>query len=123
MARRGFGAAVAAAWAGTQYAWRSQPHVRFEVAAAIAATSAAVWLGTGLVAVLLASALVLATEFVNTAVEALVDLLAPEQRPRAGVAKDVAAGAVLVSAGFAVAVGVAALGPALWTRLQLGGPG
>lgn len=123
MARRGFGAALAAAWAGTHYAWRSQPHVRFEVAAAIVAASAAVWLGTGLVAVLLASALVLAAEFVNTAVEALVDLLAPEQRPRAGVAKDVAAGAVLVSAGFAVAVGVAALGPALWTRLQLGGPG
>jgi diacylglycerol kinase (ATP) len=115
-AARRFGRSLAAAAAGTRYAWRTQPHFRFEVAAAAAATAAALLLGVGLVPVLLASALVLAAELVNTAVEAVVDLLAPERRPMAAAAKDAAAGAVLVSAAVAVAVGVAAIGPAAWNR-------
>jgi len=115
-AARRFGRSLAAAAAGTRYAWRTQPHFRFEVAAAAVATSAALLLGVGLVPVLLASALVLTAELVNTAVEAVVDLVAPERRSLAAAAKDAAAGAVLVSAAFAVAVGVAAIGPAALSR-------
>lgn len=51
-------------------------------------------------------ALVIALEFVNTAVESVVDLLSPGYNKLAGVAKDVAAGAVLVAAAGAVAVGL-----------------
>ena len=39
---------------------------------------------------------VLALELVNTAAEALVDLVSPQRRPLAKIAKDTAAGAVLV---------------------------
>ena len=48
---------------------------------------------------------VIITELINTAVEALVDLISPERHPLAKLAKDVAAGAVLVAAINAVCVG------------------
>ena len=41
---------------------------------------------------------VIITEMINTSVEALVDLISPNRHPLAKLAKDVAAGAVLVSA-------------------------
>lgn len=55
-------------------------------------------------ALILTVALVLCAEAVNTAVEHAVDLACPEHNPRAGAAKDVAAGAVLLCALAAVAV-------------------
>jgi diacylglycerol kinase len=52
------------------------------------------------------TALVLAAEAINTALEWLVDLVAPEIRPLAGKIKDAGAGAVLICALAAVAAGV-----------------
>jgi rRNA maturation RNase YbeY len=63
---------------------------------------------------ILAIALVLVTETMNTAVEVLVDLVSPEHRPLAGRAKDLAAAAVLLAAFFAVAVGALVFAPHLW---------
>jgi undecaprenol kinase/diacylglycerol kinase (ATP) len=51
-------------------------------------------------------ALVMAMEMVNTAIEAIVDLVSPNYHPLAKVAKDVAAGCVLVTAIASVIVGV-----------------
>jgi undecaprenol kinase len=68
----------------------------------------------------LAIALVLVTETMNTAVEALVDLVSPEKRLLAGRIKDLAAAAVLLAAFFAVVVGGLVFGPHLW-RLVFGG--
>lgn len=51
-------------------------------------------------------ALVIGTEMVNTAIEAVVDLSSPEIHPLAKLAKDVAAGAVLVFAIASVIIGV-----------------
>ncbi len=58
---------------------------------------------------LLASALVLSMEIVNTALESVVDLATQERHPLAKKAKDAAAGAVLVCAIFAVLVGLCIL--------------
>jgi diacylglycerol kinase len=52
----------------------------------------------------LAITLVFTTEAVNTALEKLVDLVSPERRPLAGQIKDLAAGAVLLTALFALVV-------------------
>ncbi len=52
-----------------------------------------------------AIALVWITELVNTAIEKLVDLVSPDFDPRAGAIKDLAAGAVLLSALAAVVIG------------------
>ncbi len=53
-------------------------------------------------------------EAVNTAVEAIVDMVMPEFHPLAKIAKDVAAGGVLLSAVAAAIVGLLILGPPLW---------
>ena len=50
--------------------------------------------------------LVIATELINTAIEAVVDLACPEIHPLAKTAKDTAAGAVLVSAMASVIIGL-----------------
>lgn len=49
--------------------------------------------------------LVISLELVNTAVEAVVDLVTEERKPLAKIAKDAAAGAVLVSAIMAAIIG------------------
>ncbi len=56
-------------------------------------------------------------EFMNTAIEAVVDMTMPEVHPLAKVAKDVSAAAVLVGALGAVIIGLLILGPPLWERL------
>ena len=49
--------------------------------------------------------LVMALELVNTAVEAVVDLVTEERKPLAKIAKDTAAGAVLLAAIMAAVIG------------------
>ncbi|MBS0370906.1 MAG: diacylglycerol kinase [Proteobacteria bacterium] len=59
--------------------------------------------------VALAVGLVLVAEMANTAIETLADLLHPGQHPEIGIAKDVAAGAVLIATLVAIIVGLAYL--------------
>lgn len=58
-------------------------------------------------------ALVLSLELMNTALENVVDLVTEEKKAKAKVAKDAAAGAVLVAAIFAVIIGVSIFLPRL----------
>ena len=58
-----------------------------------------------LIALLLAIAFVLIAEMLNSALEAVVDLVTPSVEPLAKIAKDVAAGAVLIATVTAVAIG------------------
>ncbi len=67
----------------------------------------------------LAIVLVWLGEFLNTALEAVVDLLAGDRYLEAAKrAKDVAAGLVLVAAAFAVVIGLLVLGPPLILRVK-----
>ena len=50
--------------------------------------------------------LVLITETINTAIEKLVDLKSPEQNEKAGLIKDISAGAVLIAAATSLAIGL-----------------
>ena len=54
---------------------------------------------------LLLFGLIISLELVNTAVEAVVDLVTEEKKPLAKIAKDTAAGAVLFSAVMSVIIG------------------
>ena len=65
----------------------------------------------------LAIAMVFTAEFINTSIEAVVDLASPEKHPLAKVGKDVGAAAVLVAALSAVLIGLLILGPPLWLKL------
>jgi diacylglycerol kinase len=66
---------------------------------------------------LLTIALVWTAEFINTALEAVVDLASPELHPLAKVGKDVGAAAVLIASLISVLVGLLIMGPPLWQRL------
>ena len=62
-------------------------------------------------------AMVFMAEFINTSIEAVVDLASPVHHPLAKVGKDVGAGAVLVAALAAVLIGLLILGPPLWVKI------
>ena len=63
---------------------------------------------------------VIMAEFVNTMVEAIVDLIVGEQyHPLAKVAKDVASGAVLAAVAFAIVIGVLIFQPYILPNLQM----
>jgi len=56
-------------------------------------------------------------EFINTAIESVVDMTMPDVNPLAKVAKDVSAAAVLLGACASILVGLLILGPLLYQRL------
>jgi len=64
-------------------------------------------------------ALVWTAEFINTALEAVVDLASPQRHPLAKVGKDVGAAAVLIAALTSILVGLLILGPPLWEKLKV----
>jgi diacylglycerol kinase len=68
---------------------------------------------------LLTIALVWTAEFINTALEAVVDLASPQQHPLAKVGKDVGAAAVLIAALTSILVGLLILGPPLLEKLKI----
>ncbi len=63
---------------------------------------------------LLSFGLVISMEMMNTAIEKLVDYLSPEFNAMAGNIKDIAAGAVLISAVFAALTGLIIFVPKGW---------
>lgn len=94
---------------GIATSFRTQRHVRFHCVAAVVVIAAAMALSLpvrDVALLLLVIALVISLELVNTAIEAVVDLAAPEWHRLGKIAKDAAAGAVLVAAFFAVAIGI-----------------
>lgn len=108
------------AFRGVGSALRSEVHLRFHALATVVTIGVGFYFGiSGLEWALVALAVgtVWSAELVNTAVEAVVDLVSPEYHPLAGKAKDVAAGAVLITAGAALVVGLLVFGPRVWALL------
>ena len=69
--------------------------------------------------IIITSILVLMAEMVNTAIETVVNIVSPNYHPLAKVAKDVAAGAVLLTAFLAIIVACFIFGPRLMNLLCL----
>lgn len=67
--------------------------------------------------IIIAIAMVWTSEFLNTALEAVVDLASPEQDQLARVGKDVGAAAVLIAAVSAALIGFLILGPPLLDKI------
>lgn len=67
--------------------------------------------------VILCFGFVLSAEIFNSAVEVLTDLISPEYNPKAGLVKDMAAGAVLVTAIVSAIVGLIIFIPKLYNLL------
>jgi diacylglycerol kinase (ATP) len=93
---------------GIVYTMRTQRNMRLHALAAAVVIVGALWLritGLELVALIFAIGLVVCAELINTAVEATVDLATDTFDPMAAMAKDVAAGGVLIASLTAVGVG------------------
>ncbi len=106
---------------GIAHAIATQANMRIHLVISACAIAAGVWLGiTRLewIAIAFAIGLVLQAELLNTAIEAIVDRASPEHHPLAMVAKDCAAGAVLIAALTAVAIGALVFGPYLLALVQ-----
>jgi diacylglycerol kinase len=104
------------AFEGIAILLRTQPNFWVHVLAACAALGLGLWLRLGateLAIIVLTSALVLVVESINTALEAMCDLVSPEHHPLVKRAKDVSAAAVLIAAVAAVAVAALLFGPRL----------
>jgi diacylglycerol kinase (ATP) len=96
------------AYRGLIYAVRTQRNMRFHVVAAAVVLVLSLLLGVSqleLAILVLVIAAVFATEMFNTAMEFAVDLVTREYHPLAKLAKDISAGAVLVTSVAALAVG------------------
>jgi diacylglycerol kinase len=109
------------AFAGWWHVLRTQRNAWIHALASVLALLLAAWLALPLqdwAIILLTIALVWTAEFINTALEAIVDLISPQIHPLAKIGKDVGAAAVLISALTSVLVGILILGPPLLRRLQ-----
>ena len=96
------------AFEGIIHVLRTQRNLRIHFAIAIVVIAAAAALGVGrleLIVLLLAIAFVLVAEMVNSAIEGAIDVSTTSFDPNAKLAKDVAAGAVLIASVTALAVG------------------
>ncbi|MDO5401487.1 MAG: diacylglycerol kinase family protein [Eubacteriales bacterium] len=105
------------AWAGVRAAVRRERNMKIHLVFTAAVTAAGLLFGiskTEWLVCLIFFALVLGAELMNTAVESAVDLISPEKHPLAKLAKDAAAGAVLVCAFFAAVAGCLIFVPHIW---------
>lgn len=109
------------AWAGVRYGFITQRNFRIHVVLGTVAISLSVLLQVGMVGmavVTLTSALVMVLELLNTALESVVDLTVGQSyHELAKIAKDCAAGAVLISAIAAVLVASFMLLPPLFALI------
>src|SRR5215831_1156205 len=94
---------------GILHCFRTQPHMRFHFVTLAAVLLSGMLLNLDnrdMLVLVFAITLVIVAEMFNTAVEAIVDMITENYNPAAKLAKDVAAGAVLLSAMNAVIAGV-----------------
>ncbi len=114
-------AAIGHAVRGWLYVLKTQQNAWVHSLVALIVIALGFWVGLPArdwAALVLTIAMVFTAEFINTSIEAAVDLASPEKHPLAKVGKDVGAGAVLVAALSAVLIGLLILGPPLWVKVN-----
>lgn len=108
---------------GIIYSVKTQRHMRYHLYAALAALVLSLLLNISrneFILLCMAIVLVLVTELLNTAIETTVDMISEEFHPKAKLAKDVAAGVVLVASIGAVTLAYLILYPALKATVMYG---
>jgi len=99
---------------GILHAAKTQRHLRYHFYSAVAVLVLSYILGverTDFLIISIAVILVLLAEMINTAIEYVVDMISPEHSEKARITKDVAAGAVLITAFGAAVLGYIILFP------------
>jgi diacylglycerol kinase (ATP) len=115
-------AAFGHAFRGWAFVLKTQHNAWIHSIVAMAVIALGLWLNVSprdWAVLVLTIAMVFTAEFINTAIEAVVDLASPVHHPLAKTGKDVGAAAVLVASLAAILVGLLILGPPLWTKLLI----
>lgn len=115
-------AAIGHALRGWMYVLKTQHNAWVHSLAAVMVVILGSWLQISprdWAVLVLTIAMVFTAEFINTSIEAVVDLASPQKHPLAKVGKDVGAGAVLIAALAGVLIGLLILGPPFWAKLNL----
>jgi diacylglycerol kinase (ATP) len=108
---------------GVIHVLRTHRNMRIHFAIAVVVMVGAVWAGVSrleLIALLLSIAFVLVAEMINSAIEQAIDVATTSFDPLAKLAKDIAAGAVLIAAVNAVAVGIIVFSQAIGSSASSG---
>jgi len=101
---------------GIIYSVKTQRHMRYHLYAALGALVLSLVLNisrTDFTLLCMAIVLVLVTELLNTAIETTVDMISTEYHPKAKLAKDIAAGVVLIASIGALTLAYLILYPAM----------
>jgi diacylglycerol kinase (ATP) len=110
------------AFSGLQYVLRTQRNAWIHAVATTLVFVFAIWLDITIqdwTILILTIGTVWTAEFINTSLEAVVDLASPIKHPLAKVGKDVGAAAVLVASISAIIIGFLILGPPLLDKIRL----
>jgi diacylglycerol kinase len=105
---------------GVCYVIRSQRTAKIHLIATILALSLSLWLkisGVEFLLIVLVIGFVWGAECFNTSIETLVNYISLEKHPLAKIAKDTAAGAVLIAAITSIVIGVFVFLPPLLLKL------
>jgi diacylglycerol kinase (ATP) len=108
---------------GIIYSVKTQRHMRYHLFAALTTLILGLVLNitrTEFILLTMAIVLVLVTEMLNTAIEVTVDMISGEYHPLAKIAKDIAAGVVLVASLGALTLAYLILYPAFRTSVLKG---
>jgi diacylglycerol kinase (ATP) len=111
------------AFAGWWFVIRTQKNAWIHAMVSVVVVGMCFWLDIDTLQwalIIVAIAMVWTSEFINTALEAVVDLASQhEYHVLARVGKDVGAAAVLIAAFCSILIGLLVLGPPLWERLMI----
>lgn len=108
------------ALSGWWHVIRTQKNAWIHAIATVSVVLIAIWLQLprrDWAILVLPIAMVWTAEFLNTALEIVVDLASPDLHPLARAGKDVGAAAVLIAALTAVVIGLLVMGPPFWVKL------
>lgn len=97
------------AYEGIKTEFKKGRNFRIQIMIGMLATAMGLVLGISTqewIVLILLIAIVLILELVNTAIEEIINIVSPEIRPEAKIAKDVSAGAVLIASVAAILIGV-----------------
>src|ERR1051326_473491 len=108
---------------GVVYTFKTQRHMRFHLYVVLVVLLLGMFVNLGLremLVLLFTISLVIIAEMFNSAIEATVDLVSPNYSPLAKFAKDIAAGAVLITTIIALVVGgLLILGESRWESIKV----
>jgi len=109
------------AFAGWWHVLKTQPNAKIHAVISVAVLVVGLWVELNRyewALITIMAVIVWMGEFINTALEAIVDLASPQIHPLAKIGKDVGAAAVLIAAIAAVIVGLLILGPPFLAKVR-----